>query len=254
MATTQRNYRGPRNVQKKPEYSVYIPNMISTKIHLKMSEVGKDTKSNLERKIVQRTEGKCIPEGFVRPDSVKVVTYSSGVIKMNLVEFQVVFQCLICNPAEGHEVECVTKSITKAGIHAEVMTDNKFIPMKIFVARDHNYSNQQFGNIKENETIKVRIIGKRFELNDPYIVAIASLIDTGRYNRKRELDQRDGTKRTTPSDKPRITVLNESASDEEPEYVEEEFIEVCARSEIARGDSDSDSRAVTLCWSLSLSV
>lgn len=214
MATTQRNYKGPRNVQKKPEYSVYVRNMISVKIHLKMSEVGKDTKSNLERKIVHRTEGKCIPEGFVRPDSVSIVTYSSGVIKMNLVEFQVVFQCLICNPTEGHEVECLTKSITKAGIHAEVMTDNKFIPLKIFVARDHNYANQRFGNIKENETIKVRIIGKRFELNDPYIVAIASLVDSGRGER--------GPKARTPSEKPRITVLSESASDEEPEYIEDE--------------------------------
>ena len=222
MATTQRNYKGLKPVQKKPEYSVYIRNMISTKIHLKMSEVGKDTKLNLERKIVQRTEGKCIPEGFVRPDSVSIVTYSSGVIKMNLVEFQVVFQCLICNPAEGHEVECLTKSITKAGIHAEVITDNKFIPMKVFVARDHNYSNQQFGNVKENEMIKVRIIGKRFELNDPYIVAIASLVDRGQRTDQRT-DQRDQSKRKTPSEKPRITVLNESVSDEEPEYVDEEI-------------------------------
>jgi DNA-directed RNA polymerase subunit E'/Rpb7 len=218
MATTQRNYKGPRTVQKKPEYSVYVRNMISVKIHLKMSEVGKDTKSNLERKIIQRTEGKCIPEGFVRPDSVSIVTYSSGVIKMNLVEFQVVFQCLICNPTEGHEIECTTKSITKAGIHADVLTDNKFIPMKIFVARDHNYSNQQFGSIKENETIKVRIIGKRFELNDPYIVAIASLVDSGRRQPKKDV-QKNSAKN------PRITVSDEPLDveiEEEPEYVEEE--------------------------------
>ena len=104
--TTQRNYR-PRNDQnqKKTEYSVYVRNMISTKIHLKMSEVGDSTKLNLERKIVYKTEGKCIPEGFVRPDSVKIITYSSGVVKMNLIEFQVVFECLICNPVEGQMVE-----------------------------------------------------------------------------------------------------------------------------------------------------
>jgi len=182
-----------------------------------MSEVGKDTKSNLERKIVQRTEGKCIPEGFVRPDSVNVITYSSGVIKMNMIEFQVVFQCLICNPAEGHELECVTKSITKAGIHAEVFTDSKFIPMKIFVARDHNYANNQFGSVKENETIKVRIIGKRFELNDPYIVAIASLVDNGK-DRARKPAQRK-----SPS--PRITVSNEPLNvdiEAENEFVEED--------------------------------
>ena len=220
---TQRSYR-PRNDQnqKKNEYSVYARNMISTKIHLKMSEIGDSTKPNLERKIVQRTEGKCIPDGFVRPDSVRIVTYSSGVIKMNFVEFQVVFECLICNPVEGQTVECTTKTITKAGIHAEVMTDHKFIPMKIFIARDHNYANRMFGSVKENEQINVRIIGKRFELNDPYIVAIASLIDNGK---ERTTNQRTDSEKS----KPRIKVLEDAALNiedeeefEEPEPEDEE--------------------------------
>jgi DNA-directed RNA polymerase subunit E'/Rpb7 len=215
--TTQRNYRPrPDPNQKKAEYSVYARNMISIKVHLKMSEIGDSTKLNLERKIVQRTEGKCIPEGYVRPDSVKIVTYSSGVIKMNLVEFQVVFECLICNPVEGQIVECMTKSITKAGIHAEVMTDRKFIPMKIFVARDHNYANRMFGDVKEDETISVRIIGKRFELNDPYIVAIASLMDSGK---------KPPLGRQQPQVKPRITVLEDAGENMEDadEYIEPEF-------------------------------
>ena len=209
MATTQKNYNKNPQPQRN-EYSVYARNMISMKIHLKMSEVGDGTKQNLEKKIVHRTEGKCIPEGFVRPDSVKIISYSSGVVKMNLIEFQVVFECLICNPVEGQTVECTTKSITKAGIHAEVMTDGKFIPMKVFLARDHNYSNRAFGNIKENETINVRIIGKRFELNDPYIVAIASFVESGKDR---------GAPRKTPTNvsRPRITVLNK----EEPEEMED---------------------------------
>lgn len=164
----------------KPKYDVFVKNMISMKIHLKMSEVGSNTKQNLERKIVQRTEGKCIPEGYVDPDSVRLISYSSGVIKMNVIEFQVVFDCLICNPVEGMIVSCVTRSITKAGIHADVVTKRGHLPMKIFVARDHNYSNSQFGSIKENMNIDVRIIGKRFELNDAYIVAIASLVEKDR--------------------------------------------------------------------------
>ena len=215
MATTQKNYN--KNTQpQRNEYSVYARNMISTKVHLKMSEVGDATKQNLEKKIVYRTEGKCMPEGFVRPDSVKIISYSSGVVKMNLIEFQVVFECLICNPVEGQTVECTTKSITKAGIHAEVTTDGKFIPMKIFLARDHNYSNRVFGNIKENDILNVRIIGKRFELNDPYIVAIASLVES----RKDRVAPR---KTPTNVAKPRITLLDK---EEEPEDMEEIVEEV----------------------------
>ena len=217
MATTQRNYGTRTDNNQRNEYGVYIRNMISTKIHLKMSEIGDSTKVNLERKIVHKTEGKCIPEGFVRPDSVKIITYSSGVIKMNMVEFQVVFECLICNPVEGQVVECTTKTITKAGIHAEVVTDKRTIPMKIFVARDHNYANRMFGSVKENELIQVRIIGKRFELNDPYIVAIASLIDN---------KERAQQPKKTTQQRPRITVLEDitlkNVEEDEDEIYEEE--------------------------------
>jgi DNA-directed RNA polymerase subunit E'/Rpb7 len=231
MATTQRNYR-PRNdqPQKKNEYSVYARNMISTKVHLKMSEIGDKTKQNLETKIKRNIEGKCIPEGFVEPRTLKIVTYSSGVVKMNMIEFQVVFECSICNPVEGQIVECSTKTITKAGIHAEVVT-GEIIPMKIFVARDHNYANRQFGDIKEDEKIKVRIIGKRFELNDPYIVAIASLVENGKGLRNdrndrndQRHDQRNDQRNDKNSKKPKITVLEDAASniEDEDEYVEPE--------------------------------
>ena len=139
---------------------------------------------------------------------------------MNLVEFQVVFECLICNPVEGQVVECTTKTITKAGIHAEVMTDRKFIPMKVFVARDHNYTNQMFGDVKEDQTISVRIIGKRFELNDPYIVAIASLVDSG----KEQLRLARPANAQPKMAKPRITLLAEETihMEDEDEYVEPE--------------------------------
>ena len=215
MATTQRNYRPRNDKPQKNEYSVYARNMISTKVHLKMSEIGDKTKQNLETKIKRNIEGKCIPEGFVEPRTLKIVTYSSGVVKMNMIEFQVVFECSICNPVEGQTVECTTKTITKAGIHAEVVT-GEIVPMKIFVARDHNYANRQFGDIKEDEKIKVRIIGKRFELNDPYIVAIASLVDNGKGPRN---DRNDRNLK-----KPKITVLEDAASiiEDEDEYVEQE--------------------------------
>ena len=186
---TKKNTQGNTD-NSRPEYSVYLPTMITMKIHLKISEIGSNTRQNLERKIVQKTEGKCIPEGFVRPDTVKIITYSSGVIKMDRVEFQVVFKCLICNPVEGMEVECITRTITKAGIHAEIEPVNGYTPMKVFIARDHNYSNRHFGDIKEDAKIRVRIIGKRFELNDKYVVAIATLVDSGGHARQQPQQNR----------------------------------------------------------------
>jgi len=87
------------------------------------------------------------------------MTYSSGVVNADYIEFQVIFDCMICNPVEGMLVECKTKTITKAGIHA-VHTDKDGIsPLTLFIARDHHNTNAYFNSIKEDTNITVKIIG-----------------------------------------------------------------------------------------------
>jgi hypothetical protein len=45
----------------------------------------------------------------------------------------------------------------------------------VFVAKDHNNLSAAFHAVKTGDTIQVKVIGTRFELNDPYICVIASL-------------------------------------------------------------------------------
>ena len=49
--------------------------------------------------------------------------------------------------------------------------------MTVFIARDHHFTDKKFANVVENEKILVNVIGIRFELNDPYICAIAKLTE-----------------------------------------------------------------------------
>ena len=42
--------------------------------------------------------------------------------------------------------------------------------------RDHHINNIYYNNVVENNTINIRVIGQRFELNDKYITIIAELI------------------------------------------------------------------------------
>ncbi len=90
---------------------------------------------------------------------------------------------MVCHPVEGLDVECVIKTVTKAGIHAEVTDIDGNSPITIFIARDHHFNNKTFSNIKENDTIKATIIGIRFELNDPYICAIGTLFNNNNNNK-----------------------------------------------------------------------
>jgi DNA-directed RNA polymerase subunit E'/Rpb7 len=158
-------------------YGVYIQSILTSKVVLSINEIGKNIKQNLEKMISKNSEGKCIKEGFVQLGSTKVISYSGGNVNGEKIEFQTVYECMICYPVEGMLVECKTKTITKAGIHSEVIDKNGNIPMIVFVARDHHYKDTNFNDIKENANIVVKVIGVRFELNDPYICVIGKLTD-----------------------------------------------------------------------------
>jgi len=169
--------------QKKTEkrdkiYGVYIDSLLTKKVVLTITEIGKNIKENLRRKLSVLMEGKCIEEGFIRPGSIQIISYSSGTIDREYISFQTVFSCKICNPVEGMLVECTAKTITKAGIHAEVM-DGETIPVTVFVARDHHTMDKNFQHVKENTKIVVKVIGSRYELNDPYICVIGKLVQSG---------------------------------------------------------------------------
>jgi DNA-directed RNA polymerase subunit E'/Rpb7 len=182
-------------------YGVYLKSLLNLKITLSITEIGNNLKQNLEKKLAYKTEGKCIAQGFVKPNSVRVINYSSGNVNSAFVEFQVVFECMICHPVEGMLMECKSKTITKAGIHAEVIDEAGIVPVTVFIARDHNYNDVHFNNVKENENILVRIIGTRFELNDSYVCVIGKLANRKEMGKK-HLDGGDV--------KPHINVYDEN--------------------------------------------
>lgn len=157
-------------------YGVYISSVLTSKVSLSINEIGNNLKRNLEKVIQYDNEGKCTPEGFIKPNSVKIISYSSGNIQNEYVIFQVVYECMVCYPVEGMLIESVVKTITKAGIHAEVIEEDGNMPVTVFVSRDHHSNDRKFSQIKLGDKIKVSVIGSRFELNDKFISVIANVV------------------------------------------------------------------------------
>jgi hypothetical protein len=155
--------------------SLYNKILISKSIPVHIGHVGNNIKETLEKIISSEIEGKCIVEGYIKPNTVNLITFSSGLVKGNNIIFETVFECYVCSPVEGMKIKCVAKHINKAGIRAELNETPS--PVIIFIARDHNYNIPGFSDVKEDDTITVRIIGQRFELNDTYIAIIAELVD-----------------------------------------------------------------------------
>jgi DNA-directed RNA polymerase subunit E'/Rpb7 len=155
--------------------NIYNDILITKKILIDINYIGKNIKQTLARILISKHNGKCIEEGFVKPDSVKLISYSSGKIEGCKILFEVVFECKVCSPVEGMMIECLAKNVTKAGIKAEV--DEKPSPLIIFLARDHHQSSKYFNSVNVDDKINVRVIGQRFELNDDYVSIIAELVD-----------------------------------------------------------------------------
>lgn len=159
--------------------SLYSKCILSRRVTLPFMTLGRgDTvKDILLRHVQEQIENKCTIEGFVHPNTCRIVAFSGGIVSGSNVKFDVAFECDVCSPAEGTTISCVVKNVTHAGIRAVI--DAKVTPVVIYVSRDHHYSDDYFDSIKPDDKIMVRVIGQRFELHDKHVSIIGELIKPG---------------------------------------------------------------------------
>jgi DNA-directed RNA polymerase subunit E'/Rpb7 len=159
---------------KKRGVGIYMQNILTRKVKLPFTSVGSNLVENISLDLSNRIEGKCVQEGFIKRQSIRIVNYSAGIISGKYVTFTVVFECLVCRPVEGMKFKTIIKNITKAGIRCETMEDPS--PVVVFIARDHHFKSKEFSQLKLEDQITVKVIGIRYELNDPYISVIAEYV------------------------------------------------------------------------------
>tara|TARA_B100000900_G_scaffold400506_1_gene404183 strand:- start:4871 stop:5449 length:579 start_codon:yes stop_codon:yes gene_type:complete len=153
---------------------LWMKNMLTRRIVLPFYSIGSNIRENIQKKLEKNLYNKCSKEGYIKSDSIKILSYSSGLVEADNVVFEVMFECDICHPVEGQIIKCEVKNITRAGIRA-VYTKEKVSPITVFVARDHHYNNEAFLKVKENQEITIRVIGIRYELHDETISVLGEL-------------------------------------------------------------------------------
>jgi len=167
------------------ENDIYVKSLLTQKVVLDFNEANSDMFLTIENKLKKQNEGKCIDEGFVKNNSIKLISYTSGELYSNKIVLDAAFECLITNPAESMIIKCKAITITNIGIKAYIysdeLKDGDNGPFVIFIARDHHYKNELFSKVKEDDIVHIRILGKRYELNDTYISIIGELIDINNY-------------------------------------------------------------------------
>lgn len=145
----------------------------------------KNIKEILNREVSMMMDGKCSIEGYVCPESTRIIQHSCGRLNGGNIIFDIDISCLICLPQEQTKILCVVKTITQAGVRAiaKGLRPGSISPIEVFLSRDMNMNNNihnsadKFTTVKEGDTLFVEIIGRRFVLNDTHVTIIALLIN-----------------------------------------------------------------------------
>jgi len=172
------NLKTFKSMVKPKQLGVYNQAILTKKIIIPVTSVGKNIRNILEKVITSKYEGRCDVDGYIKIGSSRIITYSSGILKGSDIIFETIFECLVCYPVEGMIMQCLVKNVTKAGIRAEIPEGPDDIsPVVVFIARDHHLSSNYFTSVQPEVSVQVRVIGSRFELNDKYVSVIAELIE-----------------------------------------------------------------------------
>jgi hypothetical protein len=100
-----------------------------------------------------------------------VGTFSAG----NIL-FQIEVECMLCCPKEGDVMNCIAKTVTQAGIRAHACGAEPS-PVVIYISREMQDSQSRtMDSVKPGDLLAVRVIGKRFELNDKHVSIIGEWI------------------------------------------------------------------------------
>ena len=145
---------------------------LTKKVHIHSKYIQENIQSSLLLQLKQNYEGKCIPEGFIQPNSITIVNYSLGrtnYIKGG-VDYDVTFQGDVCMPHIGQRFKAPVRLRTKIGIHAETP------PIKVLIPRDLHLGSTDFEEVKLEDDIEFEVVGSQFKQEDENIIVVGRLL------------------------------------------------------------------------------
>jgi len=202
---------------------IYFNCVLNKKIIVEPKYLNKNVDQCIEKYLKKKIEGLCIHEGYVKPDTIKILKKSAGMLIGSRftgdITYDIAYTASVCNPVIGNVIECTVKFINKLGI---LCTNG---PINIIIGRQFHSNEDELNTINTGDIIKVEVIAKKFYLNDREIKIIAKLWNENDKNDiknyiKKELISSDVTPINIDNDfvdSENIEMINND-SDENEEY------------------------------------
>lgn len=145
--------------------------------------------SFLSRKLAEKIEGKCSLHGWVVPNTVKVLSRSTGYVEKGRFTGDIVFhvqaEAKVLNPPSGSHMVCEVTGNNMMGMYVtyrveKVETNSKtkvtstvrVDAVKVILPRDLHIGDEAFSKAQIGDKVKVEIKKSRFQVNDKFILSV----------------------------------------------------------------------------------
>ena len=153
--------------------NIYIEKYIKKDLSLDFNKLGKNIDEIVLQKLKNDFENKCNENGFIKKDSIELVQRMNGIVNqyidLSIINFSVIFKCLICNPSPGLIIKCKVIESIKPGLICELF------PLSIIVPNQLHSNKKIFNSINIGETIDVKVINSKFKKNEQEIQIVGIL-------------------------------------------------------------------------------
>jgi hypothetical protein len=153
--------------------NLYVESILKESLSVPFADAGRNMEHYFKSYAEEHLEGRCWKEGFVRPKSSKVISYTAGLLNGTSIDYSVLYRVEVCYPYEQMEVECIVRQVNKVGICATIRESQN--PMMVYVTREHNQK-LNMESYKIGQKVKVRVLGHRYEPGDPCLNVMAEML------------------------------------------------------------------------------
>ncbi len=156
--------------------TIYMDERVSlTPTEINLITSVESIKDLLEHKLREIHEEKCNANGYVRPDSIKLLGRSMGVAENgrftgNFV-YDCKFKCDVLFPTVGLKMLVDVIKVNQMGAYAIYEE-----AIRVLLPRDFHIGNDVFDALKEGDKVQVVLDRSRFQAKDPFIMAVGRLV------------------------------------------------------------------------------
>ena len=198
-----------------------------------------DFNSNIDQKIksilIDQIEQKCIREGYVKEGSIKVLERSIPFLYGNQmnghIAINVRFSVDLCCPFKGNIIKCNINKINKLGI----LASNG--PLSIIIARQFHNNKDAFKDLTEDQEIEIKIIDKKFKINDNTISVIAKLNNGEEDNIESETENESENE---SENNIKINIIKNNVNDDDSDYDSDNKLDESDLNETDENETDEE--------------